>query len=116
MVLVGAVLALVAYFKWPKWFWPGVAFAGFFAVASLLKPRFLEPMARAWMTFALVLARVINPLLMLVLFVGLITPIGLLKRLASGNALALKFDKARASYWQRRSDGKPTRESFERQY
>jgi len=55
-----------------------VAMAALLAACSLVAPHLLHPLNVAWMRFAHLLSRVINPIVMLVLFGGVIVPAGLL--------------------------------------
>ncbi len=52
-----------------------------------------------WYWFGLALHKVVNPLVMGVLFFVVITPIGLLMRLAGKRPLALRFEPDTSSYW-----------------
>ena len=53
--------------------------------------------------FGLLLHSIVNPVIMVLLFFGMIAPIGLLMRALGKDPLRLKFDKAARSYWIARS-------------
>lgn len=73
--------------------------AAMFALTGFAAPRLIHPLNVAWMRFAVILGRVVNPLVMLILFAVLIVPFGLV--------MQLRYDPLRRrrpsadSYWQR---------------
>jgi hypothetical protein len=84
-------------------YWPIWAFAAaLFGSLGLLWPRLLAPLNRVWFWFGLALHKVVNPVVMGVLFFGVITPVGLLMRLAGKRPLGLRFEPDSPSYWIRR--------------
>jgi hypothetical protein len=50
------------------------------------------------------------------LFFGMIAPIGLLMQALGKDPLRLKFDKAARSYWIARSDDRPLPEAMRQQF
>lgn len=56
----------------------GLVAAALFAACSLAIPRVLHPLNVAWMRFAHLLSKVMNPIVMLALFAVVIVPAGLL--------------------------------------
>jgi hypothetical protein len=82
----------------PRWMW--IAAAACALTAALLAPAALGPLHRAWIQLALILHKVVNPLLMGILYFGLLTPMAALMRLFGRRALDLEIAKAPdASYW-----------------
>jgi len=81
--------------RWPYW----LAAAVLFATAALLWPAILAPLNRIWFRFGRLLHRIVNPLVMGLLFFVVITPFGLVMRLFGKRPLALKFDRDAPSYW-----------------
>jgi hypothetical protein len=69
---------------------------------ALTQPRILGPLNRFWSLIGSLLNRVTTPALMAILFVIVITPIALLRRVAGSPGLALRFDPKLDSYWIRR--------------
>lgn len=59
----------------------------------------LKPLNRLWLRLGVVLYRVVNPIVMLLLFVTTIIPIGALLRLSGKDPLRLRRDPAAPSYW-----------------
>ena len=69
----------------------------------------LKPLNRLWLRLGLVLYRVVNPIVMLLLFVTTIIPIGALLRLSGKDPLRLRRDPATPSYWLPRNRRDPIR-------
>lgn len=119
----------------------GFVFAGFFGIIGTLKlwrggsgfewwlaaavivlllalaaPWLLGPFNRLWMRFGLLLHRVMNPLVMGLMFYVGVVPIGLLMRALGKRPLHLAFDPHAASYWVVRQPPGPTPDSIRRQF
>jgi predicted membrane metal-binding protein len=72
--------------------------AGLLIVISILAPRLLRPLNIIWMRFALLLSKIVNPVVMFVVFALVIVPAGLIMRLRHDPLH--KFPDQRAkSYW-----------------
>ncbi len=84
----------------PYWHVP-YGLALFFFIAGALVPLLLKPVYGAWMGLAFALAWVNTRLLLLLLFVLVFTPVGLLLRLLRKDLIDRKFTR-RASYWHRK--------------
>jgi hypothetical protein len=97
---------------WP--YWAGAS--GAFLAAALLFPRVLAPANRAWTRLGLLLFRVVNPIVMFVLYTTTIVPVGLLMRLSGRDPLRLRFDAAAPSYWIDREPPGPAPESMKNQF
>lgn len=78
--------------------WAFVVAAGFL-VAALVVPRALRPLNRLWLKLGLVLHRVVNPVVMGVIFFLAILPAALVMKAIRRDALHRKFDPDVASYW-----------------
>jgi hypothetical protein len=81
----------------------GAASAGFL-VTGLLAPAVLRPPNLVWLKFGLLLHKVINPLVMGLLFYGVFTPMGVVMRMGGKDFLRLEFRPGDNSYWLPRSD------------
>jgi hypothetical protein len=68
------------------------------AVATFA-PGSLGPVNRAWAWIGRALNRVVSPLLIIVLFYGVITPAGLAMRVVRKDPLRLRRDSQSSSYW-----------------
>jgi hypothetical protein len=102
-------LAFVCFVLAGLGFWVGSAYwpvwadvAAVFGSLTLLWPRLLSPFNRLWFWFGLALHKIVNPVVMGVLFFAVVTPIGVLMRLTSKRTLELEFEPNRSSYWIRR--------------
>lgn len=92
------------------------ALAAVFLVVALLVPKLLTPLNRLWFKFSLLLAMIINPLVMFVIFVVTVVPIGILLKLFGKDVLSLKLDDNAKSYWIDRDPPGPPPESYEDQF
>jgi hypothetical protein len=82
----------------PRWTW--IAAAACALVVALVAPVVLGPLHRAWIQLALILHKVVSPILMGILFFGLLTPMAALMRLFGRRALDLEIANGpNASYW-----------------
>jgi len=90
--------------------------AAFFAITALTMPRLLEPLNKLWFRFGLLLHKIVNPLIMGLLFFVTVTPTGLLMRSLGKTPLKLGFDKSAESYWITRTPPGPAPESMKRQF
>lgn len=86
---------------------------GTLVLAGLLLPTRLGPVERAWMKLAHVISRITTPIVMGVMYLVVLTPVGLLRRLLGGNPMAHAADNA--SYWKSRPQGRRTG-NLSRQY
>ena len=93
------------------YWWLLAAFA-VFLLTQFAAP-LLSPLNRAWRQFGVVLSRVMNPVLMTILFFGVLLPTGLILRLAGKDLLRLRIDKSAKTYWIRRE---APRTSMTKQY
>ena len=77
---------------------------GVLAVAGLVIPAYLGPVERAWMQFAHLISKVTTPIVMAVIYLVVLTPIGILRRAFGGNPLAQSPQGG--SYWKARPEGR----------
>ncbi len=80
------------------WPWLALVAAGFLAVA-LIRPAVLAPLNRLWMKFGLLLAAIINPIVLGILFFLVFTPMAFIARLVGKDFLRLKKQPEAKSYW-----------------
>lgn len=111
-----AILAGLSFWRagerWP--YWLGAAAA--IALVALVVPRLLAPLNKAWTKLGLLLFKVVNPIVMFVLFAITIVPIGLIRRALGHDALNLRFDPQATSYWIPRTPPGPAPESMKNQF
>jgi hypothetical protein len=87
----------------PMRIWSLVTASVFFLVA-LVGPAALAPMSRLWQQVGLLLHRLVNPVVMAVLFYVVITPFGVAMRLfGRGLSTQLSRDRAATTYWRSRT-------------
>ena len=98
----------------PRWWALALALA--FAAVAVVSPRILAPLNRWWMKFGLLLAHVISPIALGILFYAVFTPIGVVMRALGKDPLRLARDKAAASYWVPRTPPGPKPDSMTQQF
>ena len=91
-----------------------IAFA--FAAVAILKPSLLQPLNRLWFWFGMLLHKIVNPLVMGLLFFITVTPIALIFRLISKDPLNRKPDPNCQSYWIERDPDELVSESMRNQF
>jgi hypothetical protein len=103
--VVFTLLALWLYWRkgLPIWALLFLTSAIVFAIVAYLSPHILRPFNRVWMKFGLLLHRIINPLVMGLLFFLIFLPTGIIMRLLKKDLLRLRRDSEVASYWIARS-------------
>jgi len=117
LVMAGALALLSLVNGWHLgrvWPWT-LAIALLFVIAALLWPSSLRPLNRLWMKLGLLLHRIVNPIVMGLLFYGTIWPTGLVMRIRGRDLLRLKRDPSAASYWIARAPG-PAPETMKDQF
>lgn len=117
-VMAGAFAVVTALNGWHAGrIWPWTAgIAAAFLVAALLKPAVLNPLNRLWFKFGLLLHRIVNPVIMALLFYGTVLPTGLVMRAMGKDLLRLKRQPDAASYWIVRAPPGPSPESMRDQF
>lgn len=114
-----AVFVIVSL--WPLWngapvrLW-GVGLAFTFATAGVLKPSLLQPLNRLWFRFGMLLHKVVNPLVMGLLFFVTVTPIALIFRLIGKDPLNRTPDPSCESYWIERDPDELSPDSMKNQF
>ena len=73
------------------------------ALAGLVIPTMLGPVERAWMALAHAISKVTTPIVMGVMYLLVLTPIGVLRRLVGGNPMV--HVPEHNSYWKSRAEG-----------
>ncbi|NNF03049.1 MAG: hypothetical protein HKN17_01175 [Rhodothermales bacterium] len=80
------------------------------AVVGRVAPVLLRPVYRIWMMLAVVLGFIMTRVILSVVFYGIVTPIGLVMRLAGRDPLPKHPDRSMETYWIRVARGRETRE------
>ena len=110
--LIGSVGLYHASSHAPIWLGISAIFAGL----TLWRPRTLAPANRVWLKLGLLMYRVVNPVIMAILFFVAILPIGLAMRMFGKDFLQLKRDPSQPTYWLPRTDPRPQSESMRQQF
>ena len=74
-----------------------------FLVISLTFPSALKPLNILWHKFGMFLAKILNPLIMGIIYFFIVTPIALVLKLIKKDVLELKNNKS-DSYWKERKE------------
>jgi len=85
---------------------------------GMLAPRLLHPAFVYWMKFAMVLNWIMTRIIIGLVFLLIMTPIGLIRRLSGSDTPKSfhAFKENKSSYWKLRDPTPPTSESYYRQY
>jgi Saxitoxin biosynthesis operon protein SxtJ len=92
--LIGGAFRFSGHGTTALWMWGSAAAVGALALAW---PRAALPFYRVWMGIGFVMGSVVSRLAMVLIFFGVLAPIGLLFKLKGRDALGLK--KQGESYW-----------------
>ncbi len=110
-LLMALVLAVVAGFRG----WSGRADAlywlsasALFVMLALVWQAPLRPLAALWMAFAELLHRIVNPVLMALLFVLAVVPTGLLMKVFGRDPMRRRRQPDAATYWISRAGARET--------
>ena len=89
--------------------------SGFFLISSFFYQTLLTPLNKAWFMLGLALGKVVSPIVLGIIFFGLITPIALIARLIGRDELKLKRPK-KSSYWSEPIGSNSDADSFKNQF
>jgi len=83
---------------------------------GLIYPKSLAPLNKAWIKLGFLMFKVVNPIIMLAVYILTIVPIGLLLRLFGKDPLNMKLEPEAKSYWIERDPAGPSPESMKNQF
>lgn len=112
-LLVGGIIALIAVWN-AHYLWLGLA--AVFAALGVATPKLLNPLTRLWLKLGELLARIMNPLILGILWLLVFTPMGLLRQWFGTDPMRRKYEPEARSYWIEQPDRKLTLEDFKRQF
>jgi hypothetical protein len=118
-IVFAIVFTIVAAF--PLWngeamrIW-ALAVAGVFLITAFIYPKALHPLNMLWFRFGLLLHKIVNPLVMGLLFYLTVTPIALIMRAMGKDPIHREFDAAAESYWIERDASDLEPETMRRQF
>ena len=73
-----------------------------FLLLGLTKSKILIPLNNYWIKLGEILGKIVAPIIMLIVFLGVVTPMAFLVKLLGKDLLNLKFNKKINSYWLNR--------------
>jgi hypothetical protein len=76
----------------------------------------LQPLNILWFRFGMLLSRIVNPIVMLLIYALTIVPFGVAARVFGKDLLKLKLEPNSKSYWIERQPPGPAPESIEQQF
>jgi len=90
--------------------------AACFAVPALLFPIVLRPLNVAWLHFGQFMHKIINPILMGLVFFIAVVPTGLILKVLGKDPMRRKLNPNCSSYWIEREQGTIPKDSFKNQF
>lgn len=120
-ITFAAVFALLGSFSyWHRGisvaFYVVVVLSVVVAIVTAMTPRLLRPLNLVWLKFGLLLHKVVNPVIMGLLFFGVFTPMGTVMRAVGTDLLRLKRKSASETYWIVKGDESIPNSSMKNQF
>jgi hypothetical protein len=111
-----ALTSALSYWKGGVgWHWM-LPLAAIFLIAAYAAPGVLAPLNKLWTKLGLLIYKVMNPIVLGLLFFVTIMPIGLLMRAFGKDFLRMKIDRNAKSYWIERTPPGPPPQSMRNQF
>lgn len=89
--------------------------SGACCLLSLTRPQVLSPLNKAWFYLGRALGKVVSPIVLGIIFLGILTPVSILLRLFGRDELRLKR-RLSNSYWTDRTSPVVAADSFKNQF
>ena len=89
--------------------------AAIFLILTLFAPALLSPLNKVWIGLGHLLGRIMNPIVLGLIFFVLITPVAVIGRMVGRDPLRLKM-LTNSSYWINREPAGPAPDSFKNQF
>ncbi len=70
-----------------------------FLVLGIFNSKILSPLNKLWMKFGLILGLIVSPVVMGIIYFGVVTPTGILLRIFRKDVLKLKKNEEDKTYW-----------------
>ena len=96
--------------------WWSLIVSAAFVLVTLTAPGLLALPNRLWTRFGLLLNRIINPIVLGIMFYVVVTPLGTLMRALGKDALRLRRSSSDTSYWIKRDPPGPKPDSMNHQF
>ncbi len=117
-IVMTVAFTVISLLNWWRdghlWRWT-LGIGAFFLAATLFYPAALKPLNWLWLKLGLLLHKVVNPIVMALIFFGTVLPTGLVMRALGRDPLRLKRRPDVNSYWIERPPG-PAPESMKDQF
>ncbi len=118
-ITFAVVLALIGLL--PLWRnhpvrWWALAIGAAFLIVSFTKASILHQPNRLWMGLAMILNRIMSPIVMGLVFFLAVLPTSLIMRMLGKDPMRLRFDRDAGSYWIPRTPPGPAPDSMSRQF
>jgi hypothetical protein len=110
------VVAAFFFFKKGEIVYWSLILSAAFGLIAWFYPKLLKPLNFLWFKLGMLLGAIIAPLVMVVVFFLVITPIGLVMRALGKDPLRLKKDTQHNSYWADRSPDNNQYSSMKNQF
>jgi len=118
-IIIGIACGMLGVLLW----WRGKAYYpySFIIAAALLcvgvtLPAALKPFHKIWMTISILMGWLMTRIILIILFYGILTPIGLISRLCGQDFLDKKLNKKAPSYWVLRDKQNVDKKTYEQQF
>ena len=95
--------------------WAALLAAAFF-IPAVLFPKILAPLNLLWAKFGLLMHKIVNPILMGLIFFVAVLPTGIIMRLLGKDSMQRKFNADATSYWIDRESGSLSKDSYDNQF
>ena len=114
-----AFFALVAL--WPVFHgkplrWWALSLSAGFLVVALARPSLLHGLNVLWMRLAVLMSKVVNPIITGIMFYLVFTPVAILLRWRGKDPLRLHYDSQAPTYWLSRKPPGPAPETMSNQF
>ena len=109
--IVFVVIAFYPLVNQEEYRWWAVITALIFLVLGLINSSILTPLNLLWFKFGMLLGRIVSPIIMGLVFFGVVTPTGLIMKLFKKDLLKLKR-KDKKSYWIERKSKSVMKNQF----
>jgi len=96
--------------------WWALAVAAAFLLIAFAAPAALRPLNRLWTRLGVLLSRLVTPIVLALLFYGVVTPVAVLMRLFGKDPLKLRPAPEADSYWIARPPPSPPPSSMQQQF
>lgn len=90
--------------------------AGVLAAIALVAPIVLKPANILWMRFGQLMHKIVNPVLMGLVFFVAVLPTGLMLKLFGKDPMRRRFEADQSSYWITRTPDSQLKEHFDNQF